>query len=140
MGREELIEKIEELRPEIERMMLEAGADEPDWGPLEMALPMEWCDGFMYMGCYDGIHEYKHGLTRRTLALDVEGRGFLLDAEVGRRYEIPLDAAIDRVFEHIEEMGYTRETALTEEIMEERRQGLAEAGWTTVVITPGGKS
>ncbi|MEA2498640.1 MAG: hypothetical protein QOH26_1045 [Actinomycetota bacterium] len=139
MDKDELIAKLEELKPEIGQMMLEAGADEPDWGPLEKVLPMKWCDGFMYMGCCDGVHEYKHGLTRRTLALDSECRAYLFFGGSDQRTEVPVEVAVDRVFEHIEEMGYTRETALTEEIMEERRQRIADAGWTTITMTPGGK-
>jgi hypothetical protein len=139
MDRDELIAELEALKPEIERLMLDAGADEPDWGPLETALPMKWCDGFMYMGCFNGVHDYKHGLTRRSLQLDDRCRAYTYDSRRDRYREIPLDVAIDYVFEDIEAMGYTRETALTEEVMEERRQRIADAGWTTITVTPSSK-
>ena len=35
MDREELIARIEALRPEIEKIFLQFGAHEPDWVPLE---------------------------------------------------------------------------------------------------------
>ncbi|MCA1709667.1 MAG: hypothetical protein LC808_42880, partial [Actinobacteria bacterium] len=105
MEREELITKLEGLRPDFEQAMIEAGSNEPDWKPLEMVLPMKWCDGFMYMGCFNGVHEYKHGLTRRTLALDADGHSYRYDSKNDRHVEIPLDLAIDRVYEDIEEMG-----------------------------------
>ena len=135
-----MVAKLEELKPEIERAMLDAGANEPNWGPLERVLPMKWCGGFMYMGCFEGVHDYKHGLTRRSLQLDNEGRAYTYDSRTDRHREIALDVAVDYVFEDIEEMGYTRETVLTDEVMAERRQRLADAGWTIVTATPGGHS
>jgi hypothetical protein len=136
MDRDELKAELQALQPEIEQVMLEAGANEPNWGPLETVLPLKWCGGFMYMGCFDGVHDYKHGLPRRSLQLDDECRAYTYDSKRDRHRQIPLDVAIDHVFEDIEAMGYTRETALTDEVMEERRQRLADAGWTIVTVTP----
>jgi hypothetical protein len=43
---------------------------EPDWRPLENAIPPESCEDFMFMGKAGGIVLYKHRLTRRYLNID----------------------------------------------------------------------
>jgi hypothetical protein len=52
---------------------------EPVWGPLERlqgAGDVLDCGHFMYMGSWNGIHLYKHFLTRRYLNLDEQDRAF----------------------------------------------------------------
>ncbi len=83
-----------------------ADLDEPDWEPLERALPEAECAGFMFMGYSEdqaGIRLYKHGITRRYLALDERGRAYRYTAF--GYVEIPLDVGIDEVFEGLEEAG-----------------------------------
>ena len=54
------------------------------------------------------------------------------------REELKQDGLIERVFEEIEEMGWTRETAYNEEFVAEKHRQLREAGWTVITTgTPG---
>ena len=43
---------------------------EPDWRPLERALPSEYCEDFMYIAHVGDIVLYKHRITRRYLNID----------------------------------------------------------------------
>lgn len=108
--------------------------DEPDWNPLHVVLPLEWCDGFMWMFRVEEgdavIEMYKHGITRRYLMLDQNNRTYLYTGE--DHVQIPVAVAVERVFEGIEEMGWTRETAYDEEFVAEKHRLLREAGWTVI--------
>ena len=65
---------------------------EANWKPLEAKLGAARCAGFMFMGRLNGINQYKHGLSRRYLFLDDEGRAY---EAAGRNEfrEIPFDEA-----------------------------------------------
>ena len=81
--------------------------DDPDWEPLHVVLPLEWCDGFMWMYRVEQddatIELYKHGITRRYLSLDQDNTAYRFN---GTDYiQIPVAEAIDSVFAGIEEMG-----------------------------------
>jgi hypothetical protein len=106
MDREELIARIEALRPEFEKVFLQFGAHEPDWEPLEQTL----LGDFMFMGYTDGIRLYKHSFTRRYLNLDEKGRAYRYLGE-NRGYEqIPLEEGIAHAFEDAEELvGWVRD-------------------------------
>ena len=54
-----------------------AGDVEPNWKALENRLGKTRCVGFMYMGRINGIHAYKHGITRTYLHLDDAGHCFV---------------------------------------------------------------
>ncbi len=43
---------------------------DPVWKPLEEKLGPNRCVGFMYMGRVNGVHQYKHGITRTYLNFD----------------------------------------------------------------------
>jgi hypothetical protein len=80
--------------------------DDPDWRPLETVLPLEWCDGFMWMYRVEqdeaNIELYKHGITRRYLNLDQDNKAYRF---TGTDYiQIPVGEAIDRVFAGIEDL------------------------------------
>lgn len=110
---------------------------EPDWEPLHVVLPLEWCDGFMWMLRVEQgdavIELYKHGITRNYLNLDQHNRAYL---HAGDGYvQVPVALAIEAVFDGIEEMGWERETKYDEEFVTEKYRQLREAGWT--VITSG---
>ncbi len=69
---------------------------EPNWAPLELAVPVGELENFMYMGRAGEIELYKHWLTRRYLNI---GRNFhtfyqYLD---GKYVEITQSAALDYV-------------------------------------------
>ena len=50
--------------------------DEPNWAPLELAVPSGELDNYMYMGRVGEIELYKHRFTRRYLNVSQDGRGF----------------------------------------------------------------
>jgi hypothetical protein len=85
-----------------------AGMHEPDWVPLEQALPHADCVGFMWMGWAvrpDGgpIARYKHAVTRRYLNLDEDGNAYRYVAApdpawCGSYVRVPLDHAVETVF------------------------------------------
>jgi hypothetical protein len=136
MDRDELVAKIEGLQPEWERLLRAQGAHEPDWEPLEKVVPLKWCGGFMFMGYSGHIRLYKHGLTRHYLNVDHLGQTYLYDSDADDYYKVPKKRAIDIAFEGIEEMGYTRRTKCTPEVMAERRRRLEDAGYKIVVLKP----
>jgi hypothetical protein len=49
---------------------------EPNWAPLEQAVPVTDLENFMYMGCAGEIVLYKHRLTRRYLNIHSDGCRF----------------------------------------------------------------
>jgi hypothetical protein len=83
---------------------------EANWKPLETRLGASRCAGFMFMGCLNGINQYKHGLSRRYLFLDDEGRAYEAAGRNAFR-EVPFDEALARVEEPLKELGETLETA-----------------------------
>jgi hypothetical protein len=108
--------------------------DDPDWAPLEAAIPRKWCGGFMWMNriedCGVVIELYKHGITRRYLNLDRFGNAYRYTDD---GYElIAMAEALDHVFCGLEEMGYDRETDYDEEFIRRKHQALREAGWTVI--------
>lgn len=112
----------------------EALGDDPDWSPLEAAIPYGWCGGFMWMNrVTDGdrvIELYKHGITRRYLNLDKNSQAY--------RYSdhgyvaVTLESALDHVFDGIEEMGWTRETKYDEQFIRAKHKALRASGWTVI--------
>ncbi len=119
--------------------ILDAWAEEnlggdPDWGPLERAIPRRWCGGFMWMGrtwdCGVVIELYKHGITRRYLNLDRFGNAYRY---TGEGYKLTaMEEALDHVFEGLEAMGYDRETDYDEEFIRRKHEALRKAGWTVI--------
>jgi hypothetical protein len=134
--RDDLIAKLNTVKPKLEQILRAQGAHEPDWEPLERVLPFESCGGFMFMGNSGVIRLYKHGLTRRNLNLDPQGNAYRYDWRIERYLPQPLSVALDVAFEGIEQMGYTRETPYDDEVRAERAKALADAGWTTVTVSP----
>ena len=54
---------------------------EPNWKPLEARLSPARCAGFMFMGRVNGINQYKHGISRRYLLLDVVAAGSIANEQ-----------------------------------------------------------
>jgi hypothetical protein len=144
MDREELVSKLQGLNSEWTKILRQHGAHEPDWEPLEKVLPLKWCGGFMFMGYIGDIRLYKHGLTRRYINIDSEGRCYKYlppedDADIddtGDYFRTTKTLAIKHVFDGLKEMGYKRTTKCTPEVMAERRRRMEEAGWNVVVMSP----
>lgn len=108
--------------------------DEPDWDPLHVVLPLEWCNGFMWMCRVSqgdaAIELYKHGITRRYLNLDQFNRAYQFN---GKGYDpIPVAIAVDRVFADLEELGWSRGTRYDDEFVAEKHRRLRENGWTVI--------
>ena len=135
MDKDELQQDLEGLKSEMAKALRAQGAHEPDWDPLEKTIPYEWCGSFMFMGYSGAIRLYKHGLTRRYLNIDPEGRTYGY-AGNGRYFEIPVEAAIEACYERLEEMGYTRDGD-HQAMREDRYRRIKETGWTTVRLGPG---
>jgi hypothetical protein len=67
-----------------------------EWRPLEQILGPALCESFMFIGCANEIHLYKHRDTRRYLNIDRAGNCFRWSRS---GYEpIGLDEAIGYVF------------------------------------------
>jgi hypothetical protein len=71
----------------------------PDWRPLENAMPSEFCEEIMFMGKAGDIVLYKHCLTRRYLNIDAVTGKFFHYAN-GEYVEIDRRQALDSVYSH----------------------------------------
>ena len=81
----------------------------------------------MFMGRVNGINHYKHGISRRYLLLDDEGRAF----EATKRNEfreIPMDEALARVEAPLKKMGETLETPYDSAYEQRKEDTLHQAG------------
>lgn len=129
--RQQFILEISRALDELRDTVL---SGKPDWGPLHEALPLKHCNGFMFMYRVDWegrvIEVYKHGITRHWLHLDHNGRGYFYRR--GGYIEVPVSVAVDRAFEGIEEMGFTRRTPYTEEYRRQKHKKAREMGWTVI--------
>ena len=125
---------ILEMSRVMDQMRDRIATHEPDWDPLHGALPLKHCGGFMYMyrDEWEGavIEVYKHGITRRSLHFDHDGRAYFYRRK--GYLEVPVAVAVDYVFEDIEEMGITRETPYTKEYRDEKHRKAREMGWTII--------
>jgi len=97
------------------------------WTPLETRLGVLRCAGFMFMGRLNGINQYKHGLSRRYLFLDDDGKAY---EAAGRNEfrEIPFDEALARVEEPVKELGETLETTYDDAYVGRKEAALRAAG------------
>jgi hypothetical protein len=133
LSREELVEKLQSLGPEIRDMWAEFRPWDVDWDPLERVLPLEQCAGFMFMGHDGDIRMYKHGITRRYLLIDSRAYCYRYRAYAKKKYtRISRKDAIAWVFEDIEKMNATPETPYDDDYIAKKHKALAEAGWTMV--------
>jgi len=55
----------------------------PVRNPLEEKLGPDRCVGFMHMGCVNGVHQYKHGITRTYINLDDQGNCYVWNQTLG---------------------------------------------------------
>ncbi len=99
----------------------------PNWGPLETKLGTSRCVGFMFMGRVNGINQYKHGISRRYLFLDDDGRAY--EAADGNGFrEISFEEALGRVEEPLKDLGETLETRYDAAYVTRKAVVLREAG------------
>lgn len=97
--------------------MTEPDLTRPDWEPLERALPDAWLDGWMFM-YFDSppepgepLRSYKHSITRRYLHLRMEQGQVAAYRHLGGGRYAPTDLVeeIERAYEAIERLGFTRQ-------------------------------
>ena len=69
---------------------------EPNWAPLELAVPANELDNYMYMGRAGEVELYKHRLTRRYLNIGRNSQSFYQYLD-GRYIEITQAAALEHV-------------------------------------------
>jgi hypothetical protein len=127
-----------------EQVLGQTGASEPDWEPLERAVPEEWLGGWMFMGYLpspDGrapLRAYKHGITRRYLHLRLLGDRLEAFRYQGERSYAPATVAeeVEDAYATIEHSGATRETVYDDAYRDEKHRRLAEAGYTVIHVTP----
>lgn len=106
---------------------------EANWKPLEARLGALRCAGFMFMGRLNGINQYKHGISRRYLFLDDEGRAY---ESAGRNEfrQIAFEEALARVEEPLAVLGATLETSYDAAFIRRKADALKEAGIETLRI------
>ena len=121
----------------VDRFRKQRLGGEPDWKPLEGALPAEWCGGFMWITRITQgatvIELYKHGITRRYLNLDHDGGAWRYEREENVYRPEPLDAAVEAVFEDIELCGADRSTVYDTAYLTGRNRKLRDRGWGVVM-------
>ena len=129
--RQELPDKRREL---MESVWAGFDTDDPNWAPLEAVLPIKNCAGFMWMyreqSGGEPIEVYRHGITRHWLQLGHGGTAHRWSESDGYQ-PIPIDAAIENVFEGLTEASATRETNGAD-YLAERDARAAEAGWMVI--------
>jgi hypothetical protein len=69
---------------------------EPNWAPLERAVPVTDLVNFMYMGCAGEVELYKHRITRRYLNIGRNSQRFYRYLNGGYT-EISQAAALEHV-------------------------------------------
>jgi hypothetical protein len=69
---------------------------EPNWGPLERAVPATELENFMYMGRAGEVELYKHRITRRYLNIGRNSERFYRYLN-GEYVEISRAAALEHV-------------------------------------------
>ena len=107
---------------------------EPVWEPLEKQLGRARCAGFMFMGTTDGIHRYKHGITRTYLNLDDAGNCYLPDTN-GICVPADLETEINKLETCLTAMGFTLTTPYDEDFIAKKRKSLQDQGVSLLTIT-----
>ena len=100
---------------------------EANWKPLEAKTRRSPVRRVHVHGSLNGINQYKHGISRRYLFLDDEGRAY---EAAGRNEfrEIPFDEALARVEEPLKELGETLETPYDDAYVNRKEAALRAAG------------
>lgn len=99
----------------------------PNWKPLESKLGPDRCVGFMFMGKQNGVYQYKHGISRRYLLLDDNGRAYEAN-ELSSFREIPFEVALARIEAPLADLGATLETAYDDAYLDRKASALRAAG------------
>jgi len=81
----------------------------------------------MFMGRVNGINHYKHGISRRYILLDDEGRAYQAFGRNEFR-EVPIEEALALVEVPLKELGESLETPYDSAYVRRKQQALREAG------------
>ena len=112
-----------------------------NWKPLAEKLGALRCVGFMFMGRLNGIYQYKHGISRRYLFLDDEGRAYE-SAGWDEFREIAFEEALGRVEAPLGVLGATLETPYDAAFIRRKAEVLREAVIQTlhILVEPEGRT
>jgi hypothetical protein len=111
---------------------------EPNWKPLEARLSPARCAVYMFMGRVNGINQYKHGISRRYLLLDDDGRAYQLFARNEFR-EIPIDEALALVEAAFKGDGRDTRNAIRLGLRASQIRSAARGGDRTVADSDGAR-
>ena len=105
------------------------------WRPLETLLGCDRCVGFMFMGrLSNGIHQYKHGISRQYLFLDDHDMAYERVHNGGLR-RIATSEAITRIEGSLREVGETLEAPYDSEYIRRKDAALRAAGFDVLRFT-----
>ena len=107
---------------------------EPVWTALERLLGKARCVGFMFMGSANGVHRYKHGITRTYLNLDDEGNCYL-PGNGGTYVPADWDAELAKLEACLATLGSSLTTPYNEDFIAKKRKALQEQGISLLTIT-----
>jgi hypothetical protein len=107
---------------------------EPVWAPLERQIGKARCVGFMFMGTTNGVHRYKHGITRTYLNLDDDGNCYLPGAD-GIYLPADLDTEINKLETCLTAMGFSLTMPYDEDFIAKKRKALQDQGVSILTIT-----
>jgi hypothetical protein len=104
---------------------------EPAWAPLERRLGKARCAGFMFMRSFNGIHRYKHGITRTSLYLDNDSNCYL-PAKSGSFVRTDWDTELRKLETCLTNLGWTLTTPYDEDFIAQKQHALRERGISLV--------
>jgi len=97
----------------------------PNWQPLIDKLGQERCVGFMYMARINGIHLYKHGISRTYLNLDDSGQCFKYKNARFEKADFAVELA--KLEASLAELGETLKSVYDEAYIARKEEALREA-------------
>jgi hypothetical protein len=103
------------------------------WLPLERRIGKKKCVGFMYMGRMNGVHRYKHGITRTVLVLDDSGKCYRLRPD-GRFAEASFEVELFKIECLLAEVGETLETSYDDAYIARKGEALRKSGLLMIVL------
>lgn len=106
------------------------------WAPLERRLGNARCVGFMFMGSVNGIHRYKHGITRTSLYLDNDSYCYL-PANSGSFVRADWDTELCKLETCLTSLGWTLTIPYNEDFIAQKQRALRERGISLLTITVG---
>ena len=106
---------------------------EPQWRPLENRLGRTRCVGFMYMGKINGVHLYKHGITRTYLMADDAGNCYRPTGK-GCYTQADWKEELALLENWLKSLGATLETPYDERFLARKRQALQKEGISLLTL------